>query len=75
MPYRIGGASLFDFFNNSPKSSVGQEFPTHNFEAENWRPWGWAATKIVFEALVEDHVPHKAGAVGVWHPWYRMLKI
>ena len=73
MSNSISNTSFLDFFYDGSESSIRQEFSSDDFESEDGRTWvGW--TQIVFVASVEDHVAHQPGAVGIGHPWYRMLK-
>ena len=75
MSHSICSTSLLDFFNDSSIAAIGQDFPANNFESEDGSTGGRSSTTTAqVVSLVEDHVPHKTGAVCVGHPWYRMLK-
>ncbi len=73
MSHCICDASLFDFFNDCPVATVGEELAAHNLESEDGGAGGRREAAFL-QTLLQDHVTHQAGPIGRGLPWYWMLK-
>ena len=68
MTYGVGDTALLDLFNDGPVAAVGQQLAAHDLEAKDGCTGGRWSPEALLEVLVENHVAHEAGAIGVGHP-------